>query len=154
MNSTNQTNSPKILLFSILLMASMTACSTAKTAADAPGSTDTNGVVSTTENAKPTQDDAQSETRKKQLNSDIRAREQRNNMGGNPEKRNDADLASEVRSKLEANIPVGKLAVSAKDADLTISGVVKTQDQLNKIKPLAMEIKGVKSVTVKADVIP
>jgi hyperosmotically inducible periplasmic protein len=154
MNNITKINSVKPLLISLLLMASISACSTAKTAADAPSSTDTNGVVSTTENAKPTQDDAQSDTRKKQLNSDIRAREQRNNMGGNPLKRTDADLASEVRSKLEANIPVGKLTVAAKDADLTVSGVVKTQDQLNKIKPLAMEIKGVKSVTVKADVIP
>lgn len=154
MNNTNQLNSPKTLLISLLLMASMTACSTAKTAADAPGSTDTNGVVSTTENGKPTQDDAQSETRKKQLESDIRAREERNKIAGNSEKRSDADLASEVRSKLEANIPAGKLTVSAKDANLIVSGVVKTQDQLNKIKSLAMEIKGVKSVTVKADVIP
>jgi hyperosmotically inducible periplasmic protein len=154
MNNITKINSVKPLLISLLLMASISACSTAKTAADAPSSTDTNGVVSTTENAKPTQDDAQSDTRKKQLNSDIRAREQRNNMGGNPLKRTDADLASEVRSKLEANIPVGKLTVAAKDADLTVSGVVKSQDQLNKIKPLAMEIKGVKSVTVKADVIP
>ncbi|WP_310422134.1 BON domain-containing protein [Chamaesiphon sp. VAR_48_metabat_135_sub] len=154
MNSTNQLNSTKTLLISVLLMASVSACSTAKTAADAPSSTDTNGVVSTAENANPTQDDAQNDIRKKQLNADIRAREQRNNMGGNPLKRADADLASEVRSKLEANIPVGKLTVSAKDADLTVSGVVKTQDQLNKIKPLAMEIKGVKSVTVKADIIP
>lgn len=154
MNTIDRLSSVKMLLTSILLMASISACSTAKTAADAPSSTDTNGVVSTTENAKPTQDDAQSDTRKKQLDSDIRAREQRNNMGGNPEKRADADLASEVRSKLEANIPVGKLAVSAKDAAITVSGVVKNQDQLNKIKPLAMEIKGVKSVTVKADIIP
>jgi hyperosmotically inducible periplasmic protein len=154
MNNTNQLKSPKTLLISLLLMASMTACSTAKTATDAPGSTDTNGVVSTTENGKPTQDDAQSETRKKQLESDIRAREERNKIAGNPEKRADADLASEVRSKLEANIPAGKLTVSAKDANLIVSGVVKTQDQLNKIKSLAMEIKGVKSVTVKADVIP
>jgi hypothetical protein len=67
MNTFNRLNSSKTLFFGILLMASMTACGTAKTAADAPASTDTNGVVSTTENAKPTQDDAQSETRKKQL---------------------------------------------------------------------------------------
>lgn len=154
MNTIDRLSSAKTLLISILLMASISACSTAKTASDAPGSTDNNGVTSTAENAKPTQDDAQSDTRKKQLESDIRAREQRNNMGGNPEKRDDADLASEVRSKLEANIPVGKLAVSAKDAVVTVSGVVKNQDQLNKIKPLAMEIKGVKSVIVKTDVIP
>ncbi len=154
MNSTTKISFSKLLPVGILLMASISACSSVKTAADAPNSTDTSGTVSTTENAQSTKDDAQSETRKKQLEADIRAREQRNQMTGNSLNRADSDLASEVRSKLEANIPIGKLAVSAKNAELTVSGVVKTQDQLNKIKPLAMEIKGVKSVIVKADVIP
>ena len=36
----------------------------------------------------------------------------------------------------------------------TVAGVVKTQGQLDKIKPLAMEIKGVRSVMVKAVVKP
>jgi osmotically-inducible protein OsmY len=62
----------------------------------------------------------------------------------------EGDLSNEVRSKLEANIPRAKLTVSAKNADVTVSGVVATQEELNKIKPLAMEIKGVNSVMVKA----
>ena len=77
-----------------------------------------------------------------------------NNMGGNPQKRAEGDLASEVRSKLETNIPSGKLTVSAKNAEITVAGVVKTQEQLDKIKPLAMEITGVRSVMVKAVVKP
>ena len=142
------------LLLSVLLMASIPACGGAKTTSDAPSSTDKNGQISAEKNQKPAQDDAQSGTRRNQLNSDIRAREQRNNMGGDSQKRAEGDLASEVRSKLEANIPRGKLTVTAKDAEVTVSGVVRTQDELNKIKPLAMEIKGVKSVTVKAVVTP
>jgi hyperosmotically inducible periplasmic protein len=143
------------LLLSGVLLATLSACSGAdKTASDAPNSTDTSGQVSTAKDAKTTQDDAQSETRKKQLEADIRAREQRNNMGGDAQKRADGDLASEVRSKLEANIPKGKLTTEAKDAEVTVSGVVETQEQLDKIKPLAMEIKGVKSVVVKAVVKP
>ena len=71
-------------------------------------------------------------------------------MGGDSQKRVEGDLASEVRSKLEANIPRGKLTITAKNAEVTVSGVVRTQDELNKIKPLAMEIKGVRSVVVKA----
>jgi osmotically-inducible protein OsmY len=55
-----------------------------------------------------------------------------------------------VRSKLEANIPRGKLTVAANDAEVTVTGVVSNQEQLDKIKPLAMEIKGVRSVVVKA----
>jgi osmotically-inducible protein OsmY len=71
-------------------------------------------------------------------------------MGGDPQKGAEGDLASEVRSKLEANIPRGKLTVAANDAEVTVSGVVSNQEQLDKIKPLAMEIKGVRSVVVKA----
>jgi hyperosmotically inducible periplasmic protein len=146
--------SAQTLLLSMVLMATVSACDTAKTASNAPSSTNNNGQVSTENTGKTTQDDAQSETRKKQLESDIRAREQRNNMGGDPQKRTEGDLASEVRSKLEANIPRGKLTVAAKNADITVSGVVTTQEQLDKIKPLAMEIKGVNSVMVKAVVNP
>ncbi len=146
------------LLCSVLLMATLSACAGAKTTADAPkatnSSTDTNGQVSAAKDMKSTQDDAQSEIRKKQLDADIRAREQRNDLGGDQQKRAEADLASEVRSKLEANIPRGKLTVVAQNTEVTVSGVVKTQAELEKIKPLAMEIKGVGTVVVKAVVTP
>ena len=154
MNKIYQRNATIPLLLSCVLMATISACSTTKTATDAPTSTETNGQAPVAENAQPTKDDAQSDVRKKQLAADIRAREQRNGVAGNPEKRTEADLASEVRSKLEANIPDGKLTVEAKNADLTIAGVVKTQSQLDKIKPLAMQIKGVKNVIVKAVIAP
>jgi hyperosmotically inducible periplasmic protein len=154
MHKINKIGSTLPLLFSILLMSAMSACGVAKTASDAPSSTDKNSKVSTAENVKSTQGDAQSETRRRQLNADIRAREQRNKMGGNQQKRAEGDLASEVRSKLEANIPKGKLTIAAKNADITVSGVVATQKDLDKIKPLAMEIKGVHSVIVKAIVNP
>jgi osmotically-inducible protein OsmY len=141
-------------LFGILLIVTLSACANSKTAADAPNSTDTNGKISTEKNGNVTQEDAQSPTRRKQLDADIKAREQRNDMQGDSEKRAEGDLESEVRSKLEANIPRGKLTVTAKKADITVSGVVTNQEQLDKIKPLAMEIKGVNSVTVKAVVSP
>jgi hyperosmotically inducible periplasmic protein len=140
-------------LFNLLLVCSISACNEAKTSSDAPSSTESSAPVST-KNDQATKDDAQSDTRKKQLNADIRAREQRNNVAGNPQKRTQGDLASEVRSKLEANIPNGKLTILANDAQVTVSGTVKTQEQLDKIKPLAMEIKGVDSVMVKAVITP
>jgi BON domain len=63
------------------------------------------------------------------------------------------DLESQVRSKLEANIPNGALAVKAKEnGTVTVSGTVVNQDQLAKIAPLAKEIKGVTAVDVKATV--
>lgn len=142
------------LLLGLLLTVTISACEEAKTTADAPNSTNTNGQVATEKQSDNTQNDAQSELRRKQLNADIQAREQRNQMGGDPQKRAEGDLASEVRNKLEANIPRGKLTVEAKNSEVTVSGVVSNQEQLNQIKPLAMEIKGVRSVVVKAVVQP
>ncbi len=137
------------------LVVTVGACTDAKTAADAPSSADQKPQTSmsqtpmakSTETAKA---DAQSETRAKQLDADIRAREQRNIAMSDPKNRNDGDLASEVRSKLEANIPSGNLTVASKDGVVTVAGTVSNLEQLNKIQSLGMAIKGVKSVTVNA----
>ncbi|HEY9688801.1 MAG TPA: BON domain-containing protein [Coleofasciculaceae cyanobacterium] len=154
-----QTSSPTRIVLSLIigvaLMGNLSACgNNAKTDSEAPNSTNNNGQVSTANNGDETEKDAQSKLRQNQVNADIRAREQRNNAGGDQQKRAEEDLASEVRSKLEANLPFSKLTVSAKDANVTISGVVKNQGHLDRIKPLAMEIKGVRTVTVKAVVAP
>lgn len=137
-----------------VLMVAVSACSTARTTADAPNSTDQNGQVPTEQDAQTAQNDAQSEVRQNQLESDIRAREQRNDATGGDEIRADGDLQSEVRSKLEANIPDGNLTVDAKDGVVTVAGTVPTQEQLDKIESLAMEIKGVQTVDVQATVAP
>jgi hyperosmotically inducible periplasmic protein len=149
MDRINQPRFLQTLVLSVLLTAAVSACRTAKTSSSAPNSTD-NGQTASTDTGANTAGDAESTIRKKQIESDIRAREQRNNIGGNTQKRDDGDLASEVRGKLEANIPNSKLAVDAKNADVTISGTVGNQEQLAKIKPLALQIKGVKNVVVKA----
>ncbi len=141
-----------LLLLSGVLIVSAAACNNAKTTSDAPNSTDNNGQVPKAENAQTAQSDATSDVRKKQMESDIRAREQRNDAGGDQMKRADGDLESEVRTKLEANIPNGKLTVNAKDGAVTVAGTVPVQAQLAKVEPLAKEIKGVKSVAVKATV--
>lgn len=155
MNNINKKRFPQPLILSIVLMVTLSACTNvAKTTSDSPNVEDKNGEVSSSENREATQDDAQSQTRKNQLNADIKAREQRNNIAGDSLQRDDEDLSSEVRSKLEANIPRAKLSVVAKNADITVSGVVMTQEELNKIESLAMEIKGVNSVMVKAVVKP
>jgi hyperosmotically inducible periplasmic protein len=152
MNLITKLNSSPSLFISLLLITAISACSEAKISSDAPSSANASVAVST--NSPATQDDAQSETRRKQLDADIRSREQRNDFAGNPLKRTDSDLASEVRSKLEANIPQGKLTIVAKDSQVTVSGAVANLEQLNKIKTLAMEIKGVNGVMVKAVVAP
>lgn len=153
MNKIAKISSALPLVINVLLIATLSACSSPpKTASDAP--TNGKGEVSTAQNSPTTQDNDQSETRKKQVEADIRAKEQRNNAGGDAQKSTEENLVSEVRNKLEANLPDDQLTVTTKNADITVSGEVKTQEELAKIKPLVMEIKGVKSVMVKAVVKP
>jgi len=162
------------LLFSGVLLVSVAACNNnEKTSAGADSETSQNSSPAATgaaspnastpaspsadDSAKPdqgAQNDASSDVRKRQLESDIRSREQRNNAGGNPQERADSDLESEVRSKLEANLPSSKLEIDAKDGAVTVTGNVAQADQVAKIEPLAKQIKGVKTVTVQAKVAP
>ena len=138
------------LLLTSFLLGATVACTDARTTTEAPNSVDQKAQTPTAQSTEAAKSDAQSDTRAKQLDADIRAREQRNKAGGDEQKRDDSDLASEVRSKLEANIPGGNLTVASKDGVVTVSGTVPNQDQISKIERLGMEIKGVKSVTVKA----
>lgn len=144
------------LLVGSLLLVGTVACegNVSKTSASAPNSTEKTGDTPTSETVKNNQDDASSEVRRNQLNSDIRAREQRNNWTGGDADRADSDVAREVSSKLEANIPKSQLTVQAKQGAIVVSGTVQTQEQLNKIEPLAKEIKGVQSVNVAAKIAP
>jgi osmotically-inducible protein OsmY len=143
-----------LILSSLLLIGTVACGNNAKTSTNAPSSTEETGQVPEAKTVQKNQNDASSQVRREQLNSDIRAREQRNNITGGDANRADADLSSEVRSKLEANIPKGQLTVSAKEGAVIVSGTVETQKQLNKIEPLVKQIKGVKSVNVVAKVAP
>lgn len=141
-------------LIGVLLLFGTAACQNpAKTSESAPGNTEEKTEAPKTDTVKDSQEDAQNDVRKDQLNSDIRARENRNNMTGGDADRAQGDLESEVRSKLEANIPKSQLSVEATDEGaVTVAGTVTEQGQLEKIEPLAKEIKGVKQVIVKATV--
>lgn len=141
-----------VLISSFLLFGAIACDNTARTTVTAPepGEAVRRPGVETTEEAR---EDAQSELRRRQLNADIRAREERNLLTQDETERAAADLASEVRSKLEANIPGGQLTVQAsEDGLVTVNGTVNDQDQLAKIEPLAKEIKGVRDVIVNARV--
>ena len=144
------------LLISSLLVFGAAACQNpAKTSETAPNATNVAATAPDKGETQAAKNDAQSETRRRQLNSDIRAREQRNNNfnNGSATDRAARDIASEVRSKLEANIPNGQLTVDAsRDGTVTVVGTVPVADQLKKIDPLTREIKGVKNVIVKATV--
>lgn len=142
------------LLLSSGLMLGAVSCDVSKTSTDAPSNTDKSAAAPDGKTAQQTQNDALSETRKNQIESDIRAREQRSNITGGDTDRANGDLQSEVRGKLEANLPASQLAVDAEDGVVTVSGTVPTQEQLDKVQSLAMEIKGVKSVMNKAVISP
>ncbi len=147
---------PTTFLVSGILMLSIAACNNAQTTGVAPDSTKDEIKVPTAKDATEAKQDATSKTRRHQLNADIKAREQRNNTfnDGTAENRDDSDVASEIRSKLEANLPASALVVDAKEGFVIISGTVPTQQQYDKIANLAKEIKGVQSVNVKAAVTP
>ncbi|HEY9836363.1 MAG TPA: BON domain-containing protein, partial [Vampirovibrionales bacterium] len=59
----------------------------------------------------------------------------------------------EVRSKLEANIPEGKLAVTSEEGVITVTGTVPNQQEYDSIPTLAQEIRGVKEVKVDAQIV-
>lgn len=136
------------LLLSGVLLVSVAACDNGtKNSADAPNSTNASPTAPDVESAKDTKKDAQSELRRDQLNSDIKAREQRNNVTGGDTDRAKGDLKSEVRSKLEANIPGSQLVIDAtKEGAVDISGTVPNKADKAKIDGLAKQIKGVQSV--------
>ena len=123
------------LLFSSVLIFGVAACDTARTSRDAPSSID--GQVEDARSVEETKEDAASEIRQDQLNSDIRAREQRNDLIGDQTDRADSDLESEVRAKLEANIPRAKLTVDADDGIVSIVGTVPDQKEYETVEPLA-----------------
>ncbi len=133
----------------------MTGCQ-AKTSSNAPDST-TGAIESPSgEATKTNKDDATSQVRRDQLNSDIRAREQRSGGANTNQASNrpNNDLASEVRSKLEANLPASALTVTAKDGAVMVTGTVPTKAQYDRISMLAKEITGVKTVMMKVAVAP
>ncbi|MEH2060536.1 MAG: BON domain-containing protein [Nostoc sp.] len=143
-------------LISGLLVFSVAACdNAAKTSESAPNNANDAPQTPTAQVTQASQQDAQSEVRRKQLDADIRAREQRNNTTGGDTTRAKGDLASEVRSKLEANIPKSQLTVNAADdGTITVGGTVNNAKELAKIEPLSKQIKGVKIVVVKATIAP
>jgi hyperosmotically inducible periplasmic protein len=140
------------LLLSGVLALSVSACGPAKTSSEAPNTTAENDPNMAKPTAQANQNDATNETRRKQLNSDVRAAEERNKVAGDQNVKTNNDLQSQVRSKLEANLPASALAVEAKEGVVTVTGTVVNQAQLSKIETLAKEIKGVTSVNIKATV--
>ncbi|GAP94121.1 BON domain-containing protein [Leptolyngbya sp. NIES-2104] len=143
------------LLSGALLISTIGCNSPARTSNSAADSTQQAANQSTDkQTTQSNQNDATSETRRRQLNADNRAREERNNVvnDGSAENRSDADLKSQVRNKLEANLPASQLTVDAKDGMVKVAGTIVDEQQRQKIEPLTREIKGVKGVEINVKV--
>jgi hyperosmotically inducible periplasmic protein len=143
-----------LCLLSIIVLGAVGCDNAAKTSSDAPGSVKESPTAPDAKSAQTTKNDATSDVRKAQIESDIRANEQRNNMTGGDTSRSDKDLQSEVSGKLEANLPASQLTINSKNGAVTVTGTVVNQEQVGKIEPLAKQIKGVKSVVNKVAVAP
>ena len=144
-----------VLLTSLLVFGTAACSNLDKTSASADKQAGITNNAPTKPEAQQDLGDAQSQIRRKQLDEDIQAREQRNDFfnNGSTNKRTDNDLASEVRDKLEANLPSSELTTEAQQGIVTVAGTVPTQEQLARIQPLAMAIKGVRGVNVEASVL-
>lgn len=147
-------NKLTLFLLSGILVFAGVGCDVARTSGDAPDSVDEEAVVEEPTEVEETLDDATSEVRQEQLDSDIRAREERNEVFGDEQVRDDSDLESEIRAKLEANIPRSKLTVDAENGNVKIVGTVPSEKEYESIKPLAQEITGVNQVNVDVEVMP
>lgn len=144
-----------VILTSLLILGTAACSNINKTSANAPRQPGVTNNAPTKTEAQQDQEDAQSQIRRKQLDEDIQAREQRNDIfdNGSAQNRSDSDIASEVRDKLEANLPASELTIESNQGIVTVGGSVPTQEQLAKIKTLSKEIKGVRGVNVEANVI-
>ncbi|AFZ20617.1 BON domain-containing protein [Allocoleopsis franciscana] len=144
------------LLLTSILGLSVAACeNVARTNPTAPRSVNTVGEAPGLDKVLRNTSDSTSPIRRAQANSDIRAREQRyNTFRQGDGERSDQNLQSEVRSKLEVNIPRSQLTVQANEGVITVVGYVQTQQELEKIEPLAREIRGVRDVNVQAKIGP
>lgn len=148
-------NKRTTLLLGSVLMVGVAACSdVAKTSPGAPDSIKSMGEAPNLDTVLENKSDAMSDIRRAQANADIRAREQRYNVFRQGGARADDNLKSEVRSKLEVNLPSSQLSVHADDGIVTVAGIVQTQEQLNRIEPLAQEIRGVRRVNLNVTVGP
>lgn len=126
----------------------------ARTSTSAPDSINEVGNPPDLDTVLKNKSDATNPTRRAQANADIRAREQRYNVFRKGKERSDRNVQSEVRSKLEVNLPTSQLAIQANQGIVTVTGYVQTQDNLERIEPLAREIRGVRDVNVQAEVGP
>lgn len=73
-------------------------------------------------------------------------------VDGSAEVVDDTAIEAEVISSLATSFPNSQLTVDAEQGAVIVEGSVASEDELNQIEPLVTQVKGVKSVDVKATV--
>ena len=106
----------------------------------------------------PEASDTDGGVRSDQRESDARAREQRDSLTTMVEGEQplSGDLAVDVRNLLESNLPDSRLAVNVdvEEKTATVTGTVKSQEQFDRIQPLAMEVEGIELVNNNTEIKP
>ena len=106
----------------------------------------------------PEASDTDGGVRSDQRESDARAREQRDSLTTMVEGEQPLsdDLAVDVRNLLESNLPDSRLAVNVdvEEKTATVTGTVKSQEQFDRIQPLAMEVEGIELVNNNTEIKP
>ncbi|MCD8485180.1 MAG: BON domain-containing protein [Desertifilum sp.] len=138
-----------VLLGGALLLGAVACTDGAQTSGNAPSNTNEVGEEL---QAQENLEDATSDTRQAQIESDERARQDRQGVVGNEGEVSDGDIESLVRNNLETNLPTSQLLVESEDGVVTVAGQVATQQDLERIETLTKEVRGVKSVQVNAQV--
>lgn len=64
----------------------------------------------------------------------------------------DAELQAAISKKLETGLPGNKLVIENNNGEVTIKGIATSKAELAKAEKLVKEVKGVKSVTIEAQI--
>lgn len=64
----------------------------------------------------------------------------------------DAELKTAISKKLETGLPGNKLVIENNNGEITIKGTANSKAELAQAEKLVKEVKGVKSVTIEAQV--
>ncbi|EAZ89337.1 Transport-associated protein [Crocosphaera chwakensis CCY0110] len=93
--------------------------------------------------------------RENQLESDVRARKQREDLSGDEDSQDgsivaDNQLRQTVQNELDQQLPGNKLEVSSENGTVTISGEANSAEEMERVKSITNNVEGVRRVNLKA----
>ncbi len=96
--------------------------------------------------------------RENQLESDARARKQREDLSGDEDSQAgsivvDNQLRQTVQNEIDQELPGNKLEVSSENGTVTISGEANSVEEMDRVKSIASNVEGVRRVNVEARIL-